>query len=76
MNSNRFSVIQDLREKLDNYQELTERLNSMNNSWDSGDPHEMAGSDPGLQYEMEVKLESLWTDIREGALHIISQPWS
>jgi len=48
----------EVRELLEEIEELERELEYMSDAWDGDDPCEAAASDPGLQYEKEEEIES------------------
>lgn len=63
----RCSALRELKYSIERYEELKDTLNAMSLSWESGDPCEMASNDPGLQYEVEIKLDNAWSEIKDAA---------
>jgi len=60
---NRIEALQDLRDIIDEYENLWKELSYMSNAWTGDDPYEAACSDPGLQYEKSEEIDSKYSEI-------------
>ena len=59
MNSN----IQELKDLIEEYEELLRESERMSDAWDNGDECDQATNDPGLQFEKDMEIDSKYEEI-------------
>ena len=57
--------IQELKELIEEYEDLQEELGEMADDWDSDDEEAIACSDPGLQFAKELEIEAVYNSIKQ-----------
>lgn len=59
------SRFRELRDLIDEYEELVEESSDMYDAWNSDDEYAMAENDPGLQFEKDEEIADKYEEIVE-----------
>lgn len=67
------SEFYEIRDLIDEIEELDRELDYMDEAWNDGSPEEAALSDPGLQYEKSQEVEEKIKELENLCKQILSE---
>ena len=63
----------ELRQLIDEYEELTQEQEAMSDAWENGSPEDMAENDPGLQFEKDEEVAAASDAIMQMCKEIVGR---